>query len=174
MSEVSKNFLDLSRDMLTKQLFPRIEKCVEKIPDERIWWRPNDDSNSIGNLVLHLSGNVGQWIVSGIGGEPDKRHRQQEFDARGEITSAQLLDKLRKTVEEADAAIAKVKPENLLERRTIQNNDVTVLEAIYHVMEHFAMHCGQIIFIAKSLEGDMGFYDLSSGTPRPTWAKKEA
>jgi uncharacterized damage-inducible protein DinB len=108
---------------------------------------------------LHLSGNVRQWIVSGVGGAPDTRERDGEFSARGDISIPELKERLRGIVTEAAAVIAAVTPERLAERVVIQKYEVSVLEAIYHVVEHFSLHTGQIIFATKLLTAsDMGFY----------------
>jgi uncharacterized damage-inducible protein DinB len=142
-----------------QQLFSRIEVCVGKLGDEQIWARGSENENAIGNLVLHLNGNVRQWILSSVGGVPDTRMRDREFSARGETPRAELLERLRNTIQEAVAVIEKVTPERMAQRVTIQNYEVTVLEAIYHVVEHFAQHTGQIIFATKWLTGeDLGFY----------------
>jgi uncharacterized damage-inducible protein DinB len=162
-------FIDASRHHLTSSLLPRIERCMEQLSDQELWWRPNDDSNSVGNLLLHLAGNVRQWIVSGVGNVPDVRKRQEEFDERGPIPRGDLAASLRAAVADADATLARLSPDSLLQPRRIQGFDVTVLEAIYHVVEHFSMHTGQIIFVTKMRKGDLAFYDLSGGTPRPRW-----
>src|SRR6185437_10154721 len=115
--------------------------------------------NAIGNLVLHLCGNVRQWIVAGVGEQPDIRQRSTEVDARSAGGSTELLARLRTTVEEAAAVIESLTPERLAERRTIQKYEVPVLEAVYHVVEHFSMHTGQIIFATKLFTGeDLAFY----------------
>ena len=118
-----------------------------------MWWRPNEASNSIGNLVLHLCGNVTQWIIGGVGGRPYERHRQQEFDERTHIPARELLRRLRAVVEEADEVISGLDAKALLTSRQIQGYDVTVLEAVYHVVEHFGMHTGQIILLSKARTG---------------------
>ena len=145
-------------DTLT-QLCGRIETCVDKLTPDQIWTRHADNENAVGNLVLHLSGNVRQWILSGAGGEPDVRERDTEFAARGGMTPAELKTRLRSTVDAAAVLLRSLPPERLIERRKIQKYDVTVLEAILHVVEHFSGHTGQIIFITKFLTGeDLGFY----------------
>jgi hypothetical protein len=136
---------------------------------ENIWWRANAASNSIGNLILHLDGNVRQWIISGLGGDADIRERQQEFDARSDMDQGQLLSQLRTTVGEADRVLANIDPASLLEHRRIQSYDVTMMQAVYAVIEHFSMHTGQIILLAKMWKGDLRFYDVSGRAPRPTW-----
>lgn len=169
MERADQAFIDHSRDLLITSFLPRIERCLDRLSDDDIWWRPNEESNSIGNLALHLAGNVRQWIVGGVGGAPDARRRQEEFDERGPLGRALVASRLRSAVDEAAATLAGLAPERLLDRRHIQGHDVTVLEAIYHVVEHFSMHTGQIIYITKILKGDMAFYDLTGGKPQPTW-----
>ena len=149
-------FLRFSCEKLT-QLESRIETCVAKLTPEQIWARRGSNENAVGNLVLHLAGNVRQWIVSGVGGAPDHRDRDSEFDAQ---SGENIVERLRSTVEEAVAVLAHLPHEQLRETRTIQKHyNVTVLDAIYHVVEHFSMHTGQIMFATKLLTGeDLGFY----------------
>ena len=137
----------------------RIEACLGKLTEEQVWARGSENENAIGNLVLHLAGNVRQWIVAGVGGAPDTRQRDEEFSARGGNSIPELKERLRGIVTEAAAVIVATTPERLAERVTIQKYDVSVLEAIYHVVEHFSLHMGQIVFAAKMMTGsDMGFY----------------
>ena len=147
---IAKLFTDHSRHLLTADYLPKIEACLHRITEEDVWWRPNEASNSIGNLILHLCGNVTMWIIGGVGGRTFERDRQQEFDERRHIPKAKLLDKLRRIVEDADDVIEALDDKTLLSRRNIQNYDVTVLEAVYHVVEHFSMHTGQIILLSKA------------------------
>ena len=161
MKLIGETFLERSRYHLAEDLLPKIERCVELLADEQIWWRANDESNSIGNLLLHLSGNVRQWIVCGLGGADDLRDRDAEFGQRELIPRTELLAKLRLTVSEAVSTLARFDAERLLDRYTIQSNDVSALEAILHVVEHFSMHTGQIILLTKQLTArDMHFYEL--------------
>src|SRR5258707_127061 len=134
MTDVARPFLDKSRDLLTADYLPKIKRSLEAISDADAWWRPNDASNSIAYLMLQLSGNVRQWIVDCVGQRADARNRQQEFDDRSRLSRSQLLAKLRTTVAEADEVLRNVDPVALLDRRRIQHYDVTVLEAIYHVV----------------------------------------
>jgi hypothetical protein len=151
-------FLTFSSDKL-EQLCGRIETCVDKLTPEQIWSRGAENDNSIGNLMLHLSGNVRQWILHGVGGQPDTRHRDTEFDTRGGLDPVDLKLRLRLTVVEAAVLIRALHPDRLLDRKHIQKYDVTVFEAILHVVEHFSGHTGQIIFATKLLTGtDLGFY----------------
>ena len=159
MSEVSNLFLSSSRKTLSVWL-GRIEKCVSQLTPEQIWWRGQENSNAIGNLLLHLSGNIRQWIISGVGGAPDTRNRDAEFAQREMIPTEELVERLKTTVLEADAVLARLTEDDLEQRRRIQvRYDVTVLEAIHHVVEHFAMHAGQILYATKLLTGeDLGFF----------------
>lgn len=152
-----EEFLRFSREHLAK-LLTRIETCVAKLTPEQVWARGGGNENAVGNLVLHLAGNVRQWIISGVGGAPDHRNRDREFEAK---SGDDYLFRLRSAVEEAIAVLAALPPAQLSETKTIQKHyTVTVLEAIYHVVEHFSMHTGQIIFATKLLTGeDLGFYN---------------
>ncbi len=124
----------------------------------------------MGNLLLHLSGNVRQWIVSGVGGEPDARERHAEFEAEGGRSGSELLALLEAAVRDADRVLGALDSGRLLEPLVIQGTDTTVLAAIYHVVEHFGMHTGQIAYITKLRTGtDLGFYDVEDGVARPTW-----
>jgi uncharacterized damage-inducible protein DinB len=175
MTDIARAFIAQSRSLLMTANLPRIERCLERLSDEEIWWRANEESNSIGNLLLHLSGNVRQWIVSGLGGREDGRVRQEEFDERRVLPRAELLGRLKTTLAEADAVLAAIEPAKLLESRRIQGDDVTMLEAVYHVVEHFSMHTGQIILLAKALKAeDLRFYDFSGGAPIETWHEPQA
>jgi uncharacterized damage-inducible protein DinB len=150
---------------------PKIERCLEQLSDEQIWWRPNSESNSIGNLILHLCGNARQWIVAGLGDEPDRRTRDQEFAQKDIIKRDALLERLRGTVAEVKTVLTGLNPQVLLERRTIQGNNVDVLEAVFHVTEHFSMHTGQIIFLTKLLTAsDLRFYDFEKESPLQCWS----
>jgi len=171
MVDLAQAFVDQSRRFLLAEYLPKIERCVHALSDEDVWWRPNDASNSVGNLLLHLSGNVRQWIVSGVGGAPDARRRQQEFDARTPMATTALLARLRETLEDADRVLAELDGDRLLEPCRIQGLDVTVLEAVYHVVEHFSTHVGQIIYVTKLRTGrDLSFYEMAEdGSVRRGW-----
>ena len=171
-SEATRAFIAKARSLLMTDYLPKIERCVEKLSDEDVWRRSGEQSNSIGNLILHLCGNARQWIVSGVGGAPDKRRRQSEFDERALIPRAELIQHLRQTLEEVDGALAALSPSTILERRTIQGTEQTILDAVFHVVEHFSMHTGQIILLTKMMtESDLRFYDFSTGAPRADWHK---
>jgi uncharacterized damage-inducible protein DinB len=169
-NEVSQAFVQQARHFLTNEYLPKIESCLNILTDEQVWWRANPESNSIGNLCLHLAGNARQWIVSGLGGENDLRARQREFDERAMLPPRELLKLLRETLQDVDAVLSGFDPLRCLEKLEIQGTRVTALAAIFHVTEHFSMHTGQIILLTKMLaQRDLGFYDFSTGAPVHRW-----
>ena len=171
-TDVARAFVDRSRQYLAEDFLPRVLKALDRLSDDDLWWRPNEASNSAGNLVLHVCGNARQWIVGGVGGEPDARVRQAEFDARGGVTRAELVELLERTFADLDRTLRTLDPARLLERRVIQGTDVTLLEAILHVVEHVSHHTGQILWIAKARSGtDLGFWSVREGVATPTWKK---
>ncbi len=156
---IDQAFLNYSAEQLLT-LSGRIQDCLGRLSAEQVWMRNSDSQNAVGNIVLHLCGNVRQWIIGGVGGQPDVRDRDAEFAARGGVQPAELADKLKSTVAEAADVIRALPPERLMERKTIQKvYTATLMEAIYHVVEHFAQHTGQVIFATKLLTGeDLGYY----------------
>lgn len=167
---VSNAFVNRAIDFLTGEYLPKIERCLEQLTDEQIWWRSNEESNSIGNLVLHLCGNARQWIVCGLGSQPDNRTRDAEFARREPLPRGELLPLLRSTIADVETVLRQLDRTTLLETRTIQGSEVEILQAIFHVTEHFSMHTGQIIMMTKMLtQKDLRFYDFSTGAPVHTW-----
>jgi hypothetical protein len=161
-------FLDFSREKLFGQYWPRLQRCVTSLDDDQIWWRPNDASNSVGNLILHLNGNVTQWLVVPFAGAADTRDRPAEFSARGNVAGTELLARLGATISRADRALAGLAEPDLLRTLHIQGYTVTGLAAVYQVVEHFGLHYGQISYITKQLRGeDLGFYSQLNRTGRP-------
>jgi len=151
-------FLDCSIRRL-RQLASRVEDCLGRLTDEQVWYRGSANQNAAGNIVLHLHGNLGQWILSGVGGAADTRQRDAEFAAQAGPGARALAARLVSRVDEAVAVIGELSAEGLARRVRIQEYEVTVLEAVYHVVEHFAEHTGQIIFMTKAATGqDLGYY----------------
>jgi uncharacterized damage-inducible protein DinB len=140
--------------VLRQVYLPRIVSCLEQLSPEQIWWRANAASNSVGNLVLHLAGNVRQWIISGLGGAPDVRQRDREFSERGPLPRRVLVSRLRRTVEEACRVLGRLSPEDLARVHTIQKFRATGRDATFHVAEHFSHHAGQIMLLTKMLTGN--------------------
>ena len=173
-SDLANAFISQARDFLHNEYLPKIERCLEQLTDQQIWWRGNEESNSIGNLLLHLSGNARQWIVSGLGSDQDHRQRDAEFNERRVIGREELLSLVKGTLAEVDETLARFDARRLLDTFQIQGTEVTALNAIFHVTEHFSMHTGQIIMLTKLLaKVDLGFYDFSGGKPSHTWRSKD-
>jgi hypothetical protein len=165
----SEMFLDFSRNKLLGQYWPRLRSAVETLTDEQVWWRPNEASNSIGNLILHLNGNVRQWLVGSFNHWEDKRDRPAEFSAGGNVSAGELLDRLSETLDEAAKVLERLTAEDLLAPMQIQGYNVTGLAAVYQVVEHFGLHYGQIVYITKMQAGrDLGFYSHLNQTGRAT------
>lgn len=162
-----EEFLRVARTELT-QASTRVQDCLSRLSLEQIWHRDHAIENSVGNLVLHLAGNVRQWIVSGVGGRPDDRDRDWEFSNRELIPAEDLQALLASSVAEADRVLERLDPGRLTELRDIQVfRDLTTLQAITHVLTHFAGHTGQIIWATKHVTGqDLGYYSyLKKGVP---------
>jgi len=160
-SDAGANYIAYCRRRLLKEYFPRVQACFETLGEEDIWWRAHETDNSIGNLILHLCGNIRQWIVGGIGEAPDARDRPREFSERGPIPKTELLKRFETTLNEADRVLGQFDLSRLLEVRHFQKYEVTCIDAISHVVEHVAQHLGQIIYITKLRTGkDLKFFNL--------------
>jgi uncharacterized damage-inducible protein DinB len=171
--ELAKQIIAQARHSLLKHHLPRIEACVGLLSEEQIWWRGNPRSNSVGNLLLHLAGNVRQWIISGLGGEPDRRQRDLEFSETGPVPRRHLLSRLERTVREACRVLGRLSEDDLARHYQIQRFRVTGYQAVTHVTEHFAHHSGQIIFATKLLAGrDLRFTRLPKARRRRETVKR--
>jgi uncharacterized damage-inducible protein DinB len=165
--DVTHLFLEFSRHKLLDHYWTRLRACVEPLTAEQVWWRPNEASNSIGNLILHLNGNVRQWLVASFNRQDDLRDRPTEFATESGLIASQLLARLGATMAEAAAVLDRLTEADLIAPFEIQGYHVTGLEAVYQVVEHFGLHYGQIAYIAKSLSGrDLGFYRELTKTGR--------
>lgn len=120
--------------------------------------------------MLHLEGNARQWIINGVGGIPDRRERDSEFEDHQNLSRQELFSRLADTIDEIDRTLARLTPAWILEPCYPQGREVTTLEAIYHVVEHFSMHTGQIILLTKMRLGmDLEFYEFVDGVPLEQW-----
>ena len=128
----------------------KIKHCLAQLTDDQVWRRPRPEMNSIGNLMLHLAGNLRQWIVSGIGGAKDARDRPAEFAEQGPLPRAELLARLESTVRESQAALRRLSPDELLRRRSIQSFDVSGAGAIFNSLPHFRGHTQEIIHMTRN------------------------
>ena len=151
-------FLDYSARKI-EQLSERMVTCLGKLSQDQIWQRGTAAENAIGNIILHLAGNLRQWIGFGIDGRPDIRERDQEFAVRGGSDPAALIALLKDRVGDATSVLNALPEARLLENVTVQGYTMPVLEAIYHVVEHFSHHAGQVLFATKQMTGeDLNFY----------------
>jgi len=170
---IAEEFIARSRYWLVKEYPIKLGHCLKALPEAAIWSRSNRASNSIGNLIVHLTGNVTEWIIGGVGGRTYERDRGQEFARQSGGSGSDLLARLEEVLREADAVLASVRESDLEKKIVIQGRDTTVLSAIYHVVEHFAMHTGQIVLLTKiHSPGAVRFYDDSSGIARPLWHER--
>ena len=144
---------------------PRLERALEALPEGDLWWRPHPGCLSVGTVLLHLEGNVRQWILGGLGGLPDERDRASEFAADAASVSApasDLMAPLADTVQQAAGLLDGLGPEDEARTLVIQGEDTNLRDAVYHVVEHFSWHTGQVVWIAKARAGaahDVAFYD---------------
>ncbi|HAX49418.1 MAG TPA: DinB family protein [Ignavibacteria bacterium] len=158
MQNITREFIESSAGYI-KQNFPRIEKCFSELNEDDIWYKPNLSSNSIGNLVLHLCGNITQYIISALGGKADSRDRDLEFSAAGGYKKADLLAKIKEVSDSATVIISSLDEEQLLRSYSVQGYEKSGIAIVVHVTEHFSYHTGQIVFQTKMMKDiDTGFY----------------
>jgi len=150
--DFGRSFLDTSRFFLNGY-FDCIQRCLDILSDEDIWWRPNEESNSIGNLLLHILGSLNQWILAGIAGNEVHRARQQEFGQRSALPREDLVSKLNSTRHDVDKAIAAIDPSQLATQMQIAGKEITWMFAVYLMIQHASTHTGQIIMVTKSRTG---------------------
>lgn len=157
--DVTALFLKASRDKLIGEYWPRMQTALERVGEEEMWWRPNESSNSIGNLLLHLNGNVGQWLVAAFERQEDTRNRPAEFSEREHVPRAALVERLGSTLARGERVLARLTEADLRATYTIQGHTVSGLHAVFQVVDHFGMHYGQVLYIVKMLRGEgLGFY----------------
>lgn len=137
----------------------RIERCLAELSEAEVWQRPSPQSNAVGIQLLHLEGNIRQWILSGLAGQPDIRQRAAEFDPLETIPKAEALARLRQTIEAATGAIEAATEASLKPERAVQAYVHDGVYIIMHVVEHLSYHTGQIVFWTKQLrDKDLNFY----------------
>jgi uncharacterized damage-inducible protein DinB len=157
-------FIEASRVFLRQDFLPKLLHCLNAMTDDQIWWRPNEQSNSVGNLVLHLHGNLKQWIVASLGGQQFHRERDAEFATRARVSRAELISAIETVVAEVESVLVDYPASQLLVLHPVQVYQVSALQAVYHVVEHFSYHLGQILYIYKlQTATDPGFYSHLTG-----------
>jgi uncharacterized damage-inducible protein DinB len=159
MNTIGQEFVEQCISIIEKKSTPKIIKCLDQLSEEQIWMRPNKASNSIGNILLHLCGNIRQYVISGLGDQPDIRERDKEFSTQEGYTKQELLIKLSDTVNQAITIIRNADEVKLMKIYSVQGFSYSGVGIIVHITEHYSHHTGQIIFWTKQLTGnDMGFY----------------
>ena len=143
-----------------RQDLAQVLRCARLLTLNELWHRSNDHCNSVGSLLLHLTGNVRQWILAGIGGESFERDRPAEFGQRVALPAEPILAELERVACAAIDMIEQLDPAGLARRCSIQGYDVSALQAVFHVAEHFSFHTGQIVHMTKVLRSvDLSLYD---------------
>lgn len=158
METLINEFIEQSVSRLQENT-PKIKKCLDELTEEEIWKRPNPSSNSIGNIIIHLCGNITQYILSSLGNVEDKRERDKEFSMQGGLNKKELFGRLSTTVHQATSIIHNIDSNDMLRKRSVQGFELSAIGIIIHVVEHYSYHTGQIIFWTKLLKDkDLGFY----------------
>lgn len=150
-SDAEHRFVEFSRRTLVEEYWPRLRSAVESLNEQQVWSRANNASNSVGNLLLHLDGDVRQWLVWPFKQVDGFRDRAAEFSARGIAPGPRLLNQLGATLQEASDVLQTLTNAELAATYTIDGHTVTGLDAVYHVVEHFGVHYGQVLYITKML-----------------------
>lgn len=160
MSKISQLLIDQVRIRIFQESIPRIKQCLEALSEAEIWYRPNAQSNAVGNLVLHLCGNARQWIVAGLSDQPDTRNRDYEFKEQGPLPTSTLIELLDQTQAEIEGVLTQLHPEDLERIYPVQVFQESGLSILVHVIEHFSYHTGQITYFVKAHKNrGMGYYD---------------
>lgn len=149
-----------TRRRIIEESIPRIKQCLSELSDDQIWYRANENTNTVGNLILHLCGNVRQWILHGLDGQRDVRERNIEFNERGPLPREVLYNHLNILMHDLDNALGRIVNKDLLEEKTVQKhfheNGISIL---FHVTEHFSYHTGQITYFTKMINDiDTSYY----------------
>lgn len=159
LAQYHEYFLSDIRKRLFGENFPRLRKCLHELSEEDIWYRPNENSNSVGNLTLHLVGNLRQWVISGLLGNLDIRERNKEFEEKGPLPTSHLLELLDQLEKELKAGLTGISPEELLRVRPVQVYEENGISILIHVTEHCSYHVGQITYFTKARKDiDVGYY----------------
>jgi uncharacterized damage-inducible protein DinB len=159
MTTFKNALISETRRRIIEESIPRIKKCLYELDEKEIWHRPNDHSNSVGNLILHLCGNVTQWIGSGLGKLEDHRLRDSEFEEKGPLPTATLLKKLDDLIVLINEVLETISEQDLLELHDVQVYKESGVSILVHVIEHFSYHTGQITYYVKWRKNmDTGYY----------------
>jgi len=157
--QISELLIKEAKYRLLEESIPRLKKCLNMLSEVEIWYRPNTNTVSIGNLVLHLCGNVRQWLISGLGGAEDHRERQMEFNEKGPLPTIELMEMIDQLAADIEVVLEGLSSADLIGERSIQGYPSTGVSILVHVVEHFSYHVGQVTILVKSRKNmDMGYY----------------
>lgn len=151
--DIAEVTLDALRVRITKVFPDQIRSCLDVLSDEEIWSRPNEDSNSVGNLVLHLSGSLDHYLNRALGSLQFKRDREAEFAERRHIPKKELRERFDRMMSEAEKTMAALKPERLADPSPEPRMNRIVVEDLIGIAVHIAAHAGQIVWITKMIRG---------------------
>lgn len=144
---------------LIEESIARARKCLHLLSEEDIWYKPNTESNSVGNLILHLCGNARQWVIAGFGRAKDVRERQAEFDEEGPMPTERLIELLDTLEKDLIKVLDSLKEEELLQMHKVQVFEENGIAILIHVVEHFSYHVGQITYFVKARKNiDTAYY----------------
>jgi hypothetical protein len=147
-SQVAAAYIAAVRHSLNHSLV-KIKHCFDQLDDSHMGWRPFEEQNSLTNLILHLCGNIGQWIISAAGNVPDHRNRPAEFATRTPLPKSELLARLTDTINKADQVVSRLTPQELVQPRRIQATETNVLAAIFDCVRHLEGHTHEIVYITR-------------------------
>lgn len=157
--EIVEKFAEQSVYRLNES-FRMINKCFDQLSEEEIWKRPNASANSIGTLIIHVCGNITQYVISSLGNREDKRNRDNEFATHSGFSKAELLAKLENTLQQAKEVIIHASEAELVKMHSVQGFNLPGLGNVIHIVEHLSYHTGQIALLTKlMINKDLGFYD---------------
>lgn len=148
---------------MEEESLSRLVSCLGKLSVEQIWQSPNDNCNSVGNLILHLEGNITQWIMSGLGGLPDHRTRPAEFVGNQGLKKEELIERITRAIQDSVSVVDGLSEGDVMEARNVQVFEEDGIGILIHVIEHTSYHTGQVTLLTKMmLNVDTGYYsDLS-------------
>jgi uncharacterized damage-inducible protein DinB len=151
-NELSNIALEALRSRITRILPSQIRACVEELTEEQLWWRPNEKANSVGNLVLHLSGSMRHYLSRGVGGIDYQRDRPAEFAERGPLPKGQLLATFNETISQATETLESFDTTRFLDTTEEPKYVPTIFDLIFNIAIHMATHAGQVVYITKMLK----------------------
>ena len=151
--DVLESALDSLRVRVTKVLPEQVRDCMEMLDEEQIWWRPNEQSNSIGNIVIHISGSLNHYLNRNVGGFEYTRDRDAEFAERRHIPKDELRAIFDDMVSKAETTFDSLTLERLGDPSPEPRLQRLVIDDLIAIASHFANHTGQIVWITKMLAG---------------------